>query len=231
MLGHGLAYREWNMISPPPEATSIVEPSAWFNRRPSNICALRTIGIGPVYLSFQLSGASISGRAPGPNGTLGSINRNGRSINGLGQDSLQGLQCTGRGTLFLTCVSDNEGDNPKDRSLLSIVLQDMHENLQGVGSVAMATEETRKTSLDEKSSGKEEIAAQQPLYERPTGLKGLYTHPRTQIALLGFVCFMCPGLFNALTGLGGGGQFDTTASANANSALYATFAFFSFFAG
>ncbi|KAI0785950.1 major facilitator superfamily domain-containing protein [Abortiporus biennis] len=49
--------------------------------------------------------------------------------------------------------------------------------------------------------------------------------------MLGFVCFMCPGLFNALNGLGGGGQLDSATSANANSALYATFAVAAFFAG
>ncbi|EGO03434.1 hypothetical protein SERLA73DRAFT_46162 [Serpula lacrymans var. lacrymans S7.3] len=49
--------------------------------------------------------------------------------------------------------------------------------------------------------------------------------------MLGFVCFMCPGMFNALTGLGGGGQVDSRTSANANCTLYSTFAFFSFFAG
>lgn len=69
------------------------------------------------------------------------------------------------------------------------------------------------------------------IYERPKGLKGLYYNPMTQVVMLGFVCFMCPGLFNALNGLGGGGQIDTTISANANSALYATFAVGAFFSG
>jgi hypothetical protein len=69
------------------------------------------------------------------------------------------------------------------------------------------------------------------VFERPTGPKGLYYHPFTQVCMLGFVCFMCPGLFNALNGLGGGGQFDTTTSANSNAAVYATFAFAAFFAG
>jgi MFS family permease len=69
------------------------------------------------------------------------------------------------------------------------------------------------------------------VYERPKGLMGIYAHPKVQIALLGFVCFMGPGLFNALTGLGAGGQVDSKTSANANSALYATFAFAAFFAG
>ncbi|KAI0761154.1 MFS general substrate transporter [Trametes elegans] len=63
------------------------------------------------------------------------------------------------------------------------------------------------------------------------GLKGVYYHPAVQVFLLGFVCFMGPGLFNALTGLGGGGQVDATTNSNANTALYATFAVAAFFAG
>lgn len=39
------------------------------------------------------------------------------------------------------------------------------------------------------------------------------------------------GLFNALNGLGAGGQVDSQTSANSNSALYATFAISAFFAG
>lgn len=49
--------------------------------------------------------------------------------------------------------------------------------------------------------------------------------------MLGFVCFMCPGMFNALTGLGGGGQVNSKDSANSNAGVYATFAFFGFFSG
>ncbi len=49
--------------------------------------------------------------------------------------------------------------------------------------------------------------------------------------MLGFVCFMGPGLFNALNGLGAGGQLDSTTNSNANTALYATFAAMAFFAG
>ncbi|THH18809.1 hypothetical protein EW146_g2221 [Bondarzewia mesenterica] len=69
------------------------------------------------------------------------------------------------------------------------------------------------------------------VFERPTGLKGFYYHPLTQVAMLGVVCFMCPGLFNALNGLGAGGQIDSANSANANVALYSTFSFSGFFAG
>jgi MFS family permease len=42
---------------------------------------------------------------------------------------------------------------------------------------------------------------------------------------------MCPGLFNALNGLGAGGQVDSKTSANSNATLYATFAAAAFFAG
>ena len=84
------------------------------------------------------------------------------------------------------------------------------------------------------STGSYDDGAHHPelqVFERPSGLKGWYYNPPTQVVMLGFVCFMCPGLFNALQGLGGGGQLDETTSANANSALYSTFAFFAFFAG
>ena len=63
------------------------------------------------------------------------------------------------------------------------------------------------------------------------GFKGVYYNPVVQVYFLGFVCFMGPGLFNALTGLGGGGMLNATTNSNANSALYATFAVAAFFAG
>lgn len=69
------------------------------------------------------------------------------------------------------------------------------------------------------------------VFERPTGWRQTYYHPAFQVALLGFVFFLCPGMFNALTGLGGGGQLDTRVQANATATLYATFAFFGFFSG
>jgi hypothetical protein len=69
------------------------------------------------------------------------------------------------------------------------------------------------------------------IFERPKGWRRIYYHPVLQVSLLGLVCFMCPGMFNALSGLGGGGQVKSTDQANASSALYATFAFFGFFSG
>ena len=37
-----------------------------------------------------------------------------------------------------------------------------------------------------------------------------YASPRFQLGMVAFVCFMCPGMFNALGGLGGGGHADPT---------------------
>ncbi|KFY59417.1 hypothetical protein V496_05694 [Pseudogymnoascus sp. VKM F-4515 (FW-2607)] len=35
-----------------------------------------------------------------------------------------------------------------------------------------------------------------------------YASPMFQLLMVSFVCFTCPGMFNALTGLGGGGRND-----------------------
>ncbi|KAJ6441076.1 MFS transporter [Purpureocillium lavendulum] len=49
-----------------------------------------------------------------------------------------------------------------------------------------------------------------------------YAHPWTQILLISFICFCLPGMYNALTGLGGSGQVDSTVAANATVALLST---------
>ncbi|KAG8969816.1 hypothetical protein FRC03_000642 [Tulasnella sp. 419] len=81
------------------------------------------------------------------------------------------------------------------------------------------------------SSGHPQAYDKEERGERPTGFYGWYSHPTVQVIMLGFVCFMGPGLFNAVNGLGGGGQVDATTSANGNVALYSTFAFTAFVAG
>ncbi|KAI5456318.1 major facilitator superfamily domain-containing protein [Mariannaea sp. PMI_226] len=58
-----------------------------------------------------------------------------------------------------------------------------------------------------------------------------YASPKVQLFMVSIVCFLCPGMFNALGGLGGGGQVDPTAQDHANTALYSTFAVVGFFAG
>lgn len=69
-------------------------------------------------------------------------------------------------------------------------------------------------------------------------VKAFYAHPWTQIVLISFICFCCPGvstiliplwpltnqrrqMYNALGGLGGSGQVDPTVAANATVALLA----------
>ncbi|SPO06971.1 probable MFS transporter [Cephalotrichum gorgonifer] len=46
-----------------------------------------------------------------------------------------------------------------------------------------------------------------------------YSHPWTQIVLISVICFCLPGMYNALSGMGGSGQVDSTVAANANVAL------------
>ncbi|KAI9742887.1 MAG: hypothetical protein M1818_003616 [Claussenomyces sp. TS43310] len=63
-------------------------------------------------------------------------------------------------------------------------------------------------------------------------LSRCYTHPWFQIILIGIICFCCPGMYNALGGLGGSGQVDSTVAANASVALLsATAASALFFVG
>ncbi|KAL2012768.1 hypothetical protein VTN00DRAFT_293 [Thermoascus crustaceus] len=58
-----------------------------------------------------------------------------------------------------------------------------------------------------------------------------YASPETQLLVVSFVCFMCPGMFNAVQGLGGAGQLKPGDVSNSNTALYSTFAVVGFFAG
>jgi len=58
-----------------------------------------------------------------------------------------------------------------------------------------------------------------------------YASPIVQLVLVAMVCFLCPGMFNALGGLGGGGQVDSQAQTDASTALYSTFAVVGFFSG
>lgn len=58
-----------------------------------------------------------------------------------------------------------------------------------------------------------------------------YASPQVQLVLVAFVCFLCPGMFNAVNGLGGGGNWNTKAVDGSNTALYSTFAVVGFFSG
>jgi len=58
-----------------------------------------------------------------------------------------------------------------------------------------------------------------------------YASPVSQLLIISFVCFLCPGMFNAVNGIGAGGQVDATVADKSNAALYSTFSIVGFFAG
>lgn len=58
-----------------------------------------------------------------------------------------------------------------------------------------------------------------------------YASPWSQLVLVSFVCFLCPGMFNAVNGLGAGGSMDPSHVNMANTALNSTFAVVGFCAG
>ncbi|KAF9356251.1 hypothetical protein BGX26_005540 [Mortierella sp. AD094] len=58
-----------------------------------------------------------------------------------------------------------------------------------------------------------------------------WTSPLAQVLAVGVICFCCPGMFNALNSIGGGGQVDSKVGQNANVALYTCFAIFGLLSG
>lgn len=58
-----------------------------------------------------------------------------------------------------------------------------------------------------------------------------YASPPSQLVLVAFVCFLCPGMYNSISGLGAGGQLSAHDVDNSTVALYSTFAIVGFFAG
>lgn len=64
------------------------------------------------------------------------------------------------------------------------------------------------------------------MYKR-LGRLDWYASPKVQLLLVSFVCFMCPGMFNALGGLGGGGRADPKLADNMVSFILATQLFLS----
>ncbi|KEP52152.1 MFS general substrate transporter [Rhizoctonia solani 123E] len=87
------------------------------------------------------------------------------------------------------------------------------------------------SDIEKRASRDEHDTSNASVDQPPRGVVGLYRNTLTQVVMLGFVCFMGPGLFNALNGLGGGGRVDQATSANGNVALYSTFAAGAFFSG
>lgn len=44
------------------------------------------------------------------------------------------------------------------------------------------------------------------MYKKFPFVNAWYASPRVQLGMVAFVCFLCPGMFNALSGMGGGGK-------------------------
>lgn len=59
----------------------------------------------------------------------------------------------------------------------------------------------------------------------------IYSKPVVQVALVGMVCFLTSGMYNSITGIGGGGQVNASTSNKSAVALNSTFSVVSFFAG
>lgn len=58
-----------------------------------------------------------------------------------------------------------------------------------------------------------------------------YEDPKVQVTLVALISFLCPVMWNALNGLGGGGLVDAQPANNANVALYSAFAVVGVLAG
>lgn len=69
------------------------------------------------------------------------------------------------------------------------------------------------------------------MYKKFPFINAWYASPRIQLGMVAFVCFLCPGMFNALSGMGGGGKANAHTADDMNTALYSTFAVVGFFAG
>lgn len=101
---------------------------------------------------------------------------------------------------------------------------------------------TKEESLNRSSDPEQAYAVDaepEPKRWYSTGLKiggkqlAPFNSSIVQLIMVSFVCFMCPGMYNALSGTGGNGlpyKYTATAS-NASVALYCTFATVGFFSG
>ena len=91
----------------------------------------------------------------------------------------------------------------------------------GTESAAAPVEATPNTSTDAHYVSEEptgDIALPAGWKYRGRRIAGInipwYASPRIQLGMVAFVCFLCPGMFNALGGMGGGGKTDATLADN-----------------
>lgn len=92
-----------------------------------------------------------------------------------------------------------------------------------------SAQEDPETAMDHAVVGKPWMY--KPMFKIGKWESPWFASPETQLVLVSFVCFLCPGMYNAVSGLGGGGQVNPTDVNNSNTALYSTFAVVGFFAG
>lgn len=91
-------------------------------------------------------------------------------------------------------------------------------------------------TVDNNESHEDEVVRYEPVYtnnwydRKLFGFLPRYSSGLTQVVMVSFICFLTPGCFNALSGIGGAGT-DVQVADNANVALYSTFATFGFFSG
>ncbi|GAW20339.1 hypothetical protein ANO14919_098430 [Xylariales sp. No.14919] len=86
------------------------------------------------------------------------------------------------------------------------------------------SEETKETSPVHDEQPPNPLQQGEGGFDQPHSSKlvRFYAHPWTQILLISLICFCLPGIYNALTGIGGSGQVDPTVAANATVALLST---------
>jgi hypothetical protein len=78
---------------------------------------------------------------------------------------------------------------------------------------------TEKIPLEDGIDVKQEVYAAETQTRQGGRLGRFWGDSMTQVAVVGFCCFLCPGMFNALGGIGGGGQLTTQVNSKANTAL------------
>lgn len=102
-------------------------------------------------------------------------------------------------------------------------------------SISTEAETNEAVNAPDVETGEDHTATGKPWMYKPIKIGPLvlpwFASPETQLVLVAFVCFLCPGMYNAVSGLGGGGQVNMRDVSDSNTALYSTFAVVGFFAG
>lgn len=79
-------------------------------------------------------------------------------------------------------------------------------------SASLKAVEDKKDGFGDISTG-EALPPSQESFEQATiysKIRGWYITPMFQLIWVAAICFLCPGMFNALTGMGGAGMTDST---------------------